>query len=84
MDKSPNEGIYRAKEFDTWGGPGGGGGHGNGNGPEPISSSQEPQTTQLLPNVKPVPFFSLVSVIFAISLFSLSYTPQEISLEPFF
>ena len=56
MDNLPNEGVYRAKEFDTtWAGPGGGGGE-----EKEASSSQEPQNTQLLPNVKPVPLYSLV------------------------
>ena len=55
-DNLPNEGVYRAKEFDTtWAGPGGGGGE-----EKEASSSQGPQNTQLLPNVKPVPLYSLV------------------------
>ena len=58
MDNLPNEGVYRAKEFDTTcpgAGPGGGGGE-----EKEASSSQGPQNTQLLPNVKPVPLYSLV------------------------
>ena len=58
VDNLPNEGVYRAKEFDTTcpgAGPGGGGGE-----EKEASSSQGPQNTQLLPNVKPVPLYSLV------------------------
>ena len=58
-----NEGVYRAKEFDAWaGGGGGGGGCGGGKGSEnrKEESSQGPQNTQLLPNVKPVPLYKLV------------------------
>ena len=63
MDKLPNEGIYRAKEFDAWpGGGGGGGGEGNENDRKEPTSSQGPQNTQLLPNVKPVPLYKLVSI----------------------
>ena len=62
MDKSPDEGTYRAKEFDAW--PGGGVDQGNGNIRKEPSSSQGPQNTQLLPNVKPVPLYKLVSSFF--------------------
>ena len=56
-----NEGVYRAKEFDTWAGAGaGGGGGGKGSEIRKEESSQEPQNTQLLPNVKPVPLYKLV------------------------